>query len=154
VLIDPASPTRAGLEAGWTSLGHRVDQLEHLGVIVPADPVGNDCTAEIASILPAFNADPMRPLTTDLGGTRCSTEARQRTLTALGSYDQRAVLTRITAPVLILHGRMDPYGDTPSEWVDNLRAPHEVIYLDDCGHRPMHECPAAIFPAIMGYATR
>lgn len=154
VLIDPASPTRRGLDAGWASLGHRVDQLAHLGVIHPVAAAGDDCTPEIASVLPAFNADPSRPLTTDLGGTTCSIGARVRTWAALGDYDLRATLTRITAPVLLLHGRQDPYGDTPSQWVVNLRAPHEVVYLDDCGHRPMHECPDAMMPPLLGYATR
>lgn len=154
VLIDPASPTKRGLDAGWTSLGHRIDQLTHLGVLHPVEPVGDDCTAQIASLLPAFNADPFRSLTTDLGTTSCSTGARVRTWAALGDYDLRATLTRITAPVLVLDGRLDPYGDTPAEWVPNLRAPHEVVYLDDCGHRPMHECPEAMFPPLLGYATR
>ncbi len=154
VLIDPASPTKRGLDAGWESLGHRIDQLQHLGVIHPVEAVGDDCTAMIASLLPAFNADPLRPLTTDLGSTTCSTGARVRTWAALGDYDLRATLTRITAPVLILDGRMDPYGDTPAEWVPSLRAPHEVVYLDNCGHRPMHECPDTMFPPLLGYATR
>jgi pimeloyl-ACP methyl ester carboxylesterase len=58
------------------------------------------------------------------------------------SFDIRADCTRITAPVLALQGRDDPYGTLAQiEQIDVPAGRIERVELADCGHSPHRDAP-------------
>jgi proline iminopeptidase len=66
---------------------------------------------------------------------------------SLADYDIRPQLSNIHCPALVVHGRQDPVPLASSEDVArDLGA--ELVAIDDCGHVPYVEQPAALFTAV------
>ncbi len=73
---------------------------------------------------------------------------------AFRSFDIRAELTGISAPLLAIQGETDPYG-TMTQIDDIARAvPHaQLLKLPDCGHSPHRDQPAAIAKAVQAFMS-
>jgi proline iminopeptidase len=68
---------------------------------------------------------------------------------SLGDFDLAADgrLASIRLPTLIVHGRQDPIPLQSSEQAAKIMGA-KLVTLDDCGHVPYVEQPAALFGAI------
>jgi pimeloyl-ACP methyl ester carboxylesterase len=71
---------------------------------------------------------------------------------AFRSFDIRAELKGIRAPVLAIQGEADPYG-TMAQIDDIARAvPHaQLLKLPDCGHSPHRDQPEALAQAVQAF---
>ena len=88
----------------------------------------------------------------DLTPFRVNARVQQSVWDSLGDFDLEAdgTVAAIRAPSLVLHGRQDPIPLESSEAVARgMKAP--LVVLDDCGHVPYVEQPAALFGAIDGF---
>lgn len=94
-----------------------------------------------------YFADPRRAR--DLTPFRVMARVQQSVWESLGDYDLAAdgSLERITVPALIVHGRQDPIPLASSEECARIMRARLVV-LEDCGHVPYVEQPAALFRAI------
>ena len=98
----------------------------------------------------AYFADPRRAI--DLTPFRVVGRIQQSVWESLGDFDIVAKLTRSTAPVLIVHGRDDPIPVASStQAAERLGA--TLVVLDDCGHVPYVEQPAALFTALDAFLS-
>lgn len=74
---------------------------------------------------------------------------------AFAGWDITGLLPRIHCPVLVLQGREDEYGT--AEQVRRIEAgvsgPARSRLLDDCGHLPHRERPAAVLEAIEAFLS-
>jgi proline iminopeptidase len=78
---------------------------------------------------------------------RVTGRVQQSVWESLGAYDLRQALRAVDAPTLVVHGREDPIPVASSrDTADALGA--ELVVLEDCGHVPYVEQPAALFGAI------
>jgi proline iminopeptidase len=78
---------------------------------------------------------------------RVTGRVQQSVWESLGRYDCTTDLRAVDAATLVVHGRDDPIPvESSREIAEALRA--ELIVLDDCGHVPYVEQPAALFGAI------
>lgn len=85
----------------------------------------------------------------DLTPFRVTARVQQSVWDSLGDFDLIADgrLAGIRAPALVLHGRQDPIPFASSE--SAARAMNaELVALENCGHVPYVEQPAALFAAI------
>jgi len=67
------------------------------------------------------------------------------------NYDIHEKLSAITCPTLILHGETDP---TPVAALEDIRDRIEnakLVVLEECGHFPFIEAPAAFFREIKSF---
>lgn len=87
------------------------------------------------------------------GGT---TEARRNkmanvdrfTVSSLGNWDWRASLRRVSAPVLVIHGTLDPLPVTSARnWAASFPN-SRLLLVDGVGHFPYVEAPEQFFPAV------
>ena len=62
----------------------------------------------------------------------------------------------IAVPVLALQGRDDQYGTLAQIEVirERIRAPLEVVILDDCRHSPQFEQPGQTLAAVTDFVAR
>lgn len=78
---------------------------------------------------------------------RVTARVQQSVWESLGEFDLLAELAKVRTPTLILHGRQDPIPLASSEAA--ARAMNaELLIIEDCGHVPYVEQPAALFPPI------
>lgn len=95
-------------------------------------------------------------LATALTPFRVVGKTQQAIWESLGDFDLRDDLRRIDRavlpPVLVVHGREDPIPLESAESVSGLLQ-GELVVLDDCGHVPYVEQPAALFSAIENFLT-
>ena len=71
---------------------------------------------------------------------------------AFRSFDIRQDCRRISAPVLAIQGREDPYGTL--QQIEDIRPDHgriERLVLDHCGHAPQREQPQACLEHIASF---
>lgn len=64
-----------------------------------------------------------------------------------------AAAPRVTAPALIVMGRLDPDFTNPeaeAAWIAS-QFPAEVLMVDDCGHYPQSQQPEIVAPAIVAF---
>ena len=94
----------------------------------------------------AYFADPRKAH--DLTPFRVSGKVQQQVWDSLGSgFDILADLKPMGFPVLFVHGRDDPIPvESSIEGAKAMGA--ELVLLDDCGHVPYVEQPAALFEAL------
>jgi proline iminopeptidase len=85
----------------------------------------------------------------DLTPFRVMARAQQSVWDSLGDFDLAADgrLSSIRVPTLIVHGRQDPIPLASSEQAAKIMNA-KLIVLEDCGHVPYVEQPAALFSAI------
>ena len=140
VLTGSGPPTRAAIEAGQNSFTDRVRQLQDEGVIPRSLPT--DGTEQLATILPAYFADPSFPFQPgEAEYIENDDTTNQLSWKALGDYDLTAEIGRLSMPVLILWGKQDPFGLPMAYATRDAFTGTEVdfILLDQCGHF-WHEC--------------
>jgi len=72
------------------------------------------------------------------------------------SWNIAGVIDMIAVPVLALQGRDDQYGTQAQIEViqERIRAPLDVVILDDCRHSPQFEQPEKTLEAVAQFATR
>ena len=91
----------------------------------------------------------------DLTPFRVTARVQQSVWDSLGSFDLLADnrLAGFGVPTLVVHGRQDPIPLASSEAA--ARAMNaELVVLDDCGHVPYVEQPAALFSAIESFMRK
>ena len=162
VLIGPMPLRRSELDRSFTEIRsnrppEEAEQLLAARDAVRADPGNADaCRGFYALWFRPFFADPA-----DIAKTRgdfCagSPEALRNaglavgrhTMASLGDFDWRDSLSRVNAPVLVLHGSQDPIpASAAKEWVAAF-ANARLLLLEGVGHFPYVEAPEAFFPAV------
>jgi len=157
VLIDPAALTRDYRRQFETEFARRQqapevrrmrEELSASG-LRESDPARYRQRAFELSVAGYF-ADPGKAV--DLTPFRVVGRVMQSVWESLGDYDLTAPLRRVDFPVLIVHGRDDPIPVASSKKAaDSLGA--RLVVLDDCGHVPYVEQPAAFFAAVDDFLT-
>jgi proline iminopeptidase len=152
VVVNGAWPTRGELEAGWSRIHSRERALLTAGTITSVEVQGDDCTAWLEAFVPVLQADASRPV--GPRGSTCHRKTLLATWDAVGEYDIRPWLADLDVPTVLVHGEEDPYGDTAGAYAAAMkRREAEVVRIEGCGHRPMHECPAE-FDRVLADALR
>ena len=84
---------------------------------------------------------------------RVSARVQQSVWDSLGDFDLAAdgTLASIRVPTLIVHGRQDPIPLASSEAAANVMSDARLVVLDNCGHVPYVEQPAALFSAVEAF---
>ncbi|MFL5561759.1 MAG: alpha/beta fold hydrolase [Gemmatimonadaceae bacterium] len=155
VLIDPAPLTRQYRERFEAEFARRQngeeirtmrDELAASGMR-ERDPDGYKQRAFELSVAGYF-ADPRRAR--DLTPFRVIGRVQQSVWESLADFDVASELRGLRLPALFVHGRQDPIPLASSE--DGSRAmAAPLVVLEDCGHVPYVEQPAALFAAIGGF---
>lgn len=151
-LLDPAPVTRAWRDRFEAEFAARMrspavaalrDELSASG-LRERDPAAYRQRAFELSVAGYF-ADPARAH--DLTPFRVTGRVMESIWESLGDFDLRADLAAVRVPALVVHGRNDPIPLESSQGVaDALGA--ELAVLDDCGHVPYVEQPAALFATL------
>jgi proline iminopeptidase len=152
VLIDPAPVTRGyrtQFEAEFARRQSDPIVAARRAALQASDLRTRDPAAfrveSFALSVAGYFADPARAR--DLTPFRVMGRVQQSIWASLGDYDLRPLLAAIRCPTLVLHGRQDPVPLRSSEDVAaEMRA--KLVIIDDCGHVPYVEQPAAAFAAI------
>jgi proline iminopeptidase len=66
-------------------------------------------------------------------------------------YDWRAILPRISATTLVVHGTADLLPPRLAEEIARLIPRSKLLFIDGAGHMPFWEQPAAFFHAVRGF---
>lgn len=143
MLVGSMPPANDLVEAG---VKHRDEVISRRieEKIIPADeppPNGDDCSAGLALVAPAYFANPRDPSIRTLRAG-CSIAASAAAALA-ESYDFRPSMTKLTMPVMVMTGAQDPFG---LEWADALVAGFTAtrarrVIIPACGHFPWLEAP-------------
>jgi pimeloyl-ACP methyl ester carboxylesterase len=73
----------------------------------------------------------------------------QQNATLLGRHDRRGNLAGINCPTLLIWGREDDFAEIAHGSLMASRMPQaNLVVLDDCGHLPPIEQPAAVTDAV------
>jgi proline iminopeptidase len=152
VLIDPAPVTRAYRDQFEVDFARRQSDpgiLAKRAALQASDLRVKDPVAfreqSFALSVAGYFADPSRAR--DLTPFRVMGRTQQSVNASLGDFDVRPLLPAVRCPTLIIHGRQDPVPLASSE--DAAAAlGAELVVIDDCGHVPYVEQPAAAFAAI------
>ena len=89
----------------------------------------------------------------DLTPFRVTGRVQQSVWESLGEFDLTPALSTLRIPTLVVHGRQDPIPLASADAAASaLHA--EKVWLDDCGHVPYVEQPAALFAAVEGFLDR
>lgn len=83
----------------------------------------------------------------DLTPFRVMGRVQQSVWQSLENYDVRPALAQIRCPAIVVHGRQDPVPLASSDDVARALGA-EFVVIDDCGHVPFVEQPAALFAAL------
>lgn len=155
VLIDPAPLTRQYRERFEAEFARRQngdeiramrDELAASG-LRERDPAAYRQRAFELSVAGYF-ADPRRAR--DLTPFRVTGRVQQSVWESLADFDVVAQLRGIHLPALFVHGRQDPIPfESSEEGARALGAP--LVMLEDCGHVPYVEQPAALFAEIEAF---
>ena len=152
VLIDPAPLNRARREQFEAEFSARMrgpavtglrDELAASG-LKERDPAAYKQRAFELSVAGYF-ADPARAH--DLTPFRVIGRVQASTWASLGDFDLTPSLDRVHVPALVVHGRQDPIPLASSEAAARALGA-EFVVLEECGHVPYVEQPAALFAAL------
>ena len=83
----------------------------------------------------------------DLTPFRVMERVQRSVWASLGDYDLTAPLERVKVPSLVVHGRQDPI-PIASSLAAARALGAEFVVLEECGHVPYVEQPAALFAAL------
>jgi len=150
VLIDPAPITRqyraefeANMAARQQAVAGERTALQQSGLVARDSDAYRQRAFELS--VAGYFANPARAH--DLTPFRVMGRVQQSVWESLADYDIRPQLSNIHCPALVVHGRQDPVPLASSEDVAwDLGA--ELVVIDDCGHVPYVEQPAALFTAV------
>lgn len=98
-----------------------------------------------------YFADPHRAAS--LTPFRVTGRVQQSIWESLGDFDLRDALRAVRTRVLVVHGRQDPIPLVSAEAAAEALG-GEIVVLDDCGHVPYVEQPAALFNSIESFLTK
>jgi proline iminopeptidase len=98
-----------------------------------------------------YFADPARAR--DLTPFRVTGRVQQSVWESLGEFDLLPALAGVRIPALVVHGRQDPIPLASAEAAATALGA-EKVWLDDCGHVPYVEQPAALFAAVEAFLDR
>jgi pimeloyl-ACP methyl ester carboxylesterase len=87
----------------------------------------------------------------DLTPFRVTARVQQSVWESLGDFDLLPHLGRIACPTLIVHGRQDPIPLASSEAAAAAIPGARLVVLEECGHVPYVEQPAALFDAVLPF---
>jgi proline iminopeptidase len=90
----------------------------------------------------------------DLTPFRVTGRVQQSVWESLGEYDLRPHLATLDVPTMVVHGREDPIPLASSEALAAGIPGAALVVLDDCGHVPYVEQPAALFAALDPWLAR
>lgn len=154
LLIDPAPVTRAFRAAFEAEFARRQSSDAIAGArarlaesdLRERDPEAYNRRAFELSVAGYF-ADPARAH--DLTPFRVVGRVQQSVWASLGDYDltEPGQLDTVRNPAVVIHGRQDPIPLASSEAVARALGA-ELVAIDDCGHVPYVEQPAALFGAV------
>lgn len=153
-LIDPAPITRAHRATFEAAMAERAQApaVQTLRAELAAsglrerDPAAyQQRTFELA--VAGYFHDPARAR--DLTPFRVTGRVQQEVWASLGDYDLRPALAVVHVPTLVVHGREDPIPLASSEALVAALPDARLVVLDDCGHVPYVEQPAALFDAVL-----
>jgi len=155
VLLDPAPASRAfrarfEAEFARRQAGPEVQALRaalEASGLRDHDPAAyRQRTFELS--VAGYFADPARAR--DLTPFRVTGRVQQSTWESLGDFDLLPALRTLRVPTLVVHGRQDPIPlESAAAIADALGA--ERCWLDDCGHVPYVEQPAALRAAVSAF---
>jgi proline iminopeptidase len=152
VLIDPAPstrPYRTQFEAEFARRQSDPATLAKRAALQASDLRVRDPAAfreqSFALSVAGYFADPARAR--NLTPFRVTGRVQQSVWESLGDYDIPSRLGAVHCPTLVIHGRQDPVPLASSEDVARALGA-KLVVLDDCGHVPYVEQPAATFAAI------
>lgn len=153
VLIDPApatGPLRDQFEAelAWRQRSPDVERLRRdldASGLRQRDPAAFRRRAFEISVAGYF-AQPERAR--ELTPFRVIARVQQSVWASLAGVDLSGALPRVRAPTLVIHGREDPIPLESSRRIATALPRARLVVLDDCGHVPYVEAPAALFTAI------
>lgn len=150
ILIGSGPPSREDAQAGQTRLGQRIARLQEQGIISQSLPMDGEHLMK--AILPAYFSDPKFKIPEELKETAFSETAYQQTLAAIGNWDFKEEVAKLTHPVLMLWGENDPFGMSMAETTKNAlsNAQVEFVVLKGCGHY-WQECPDEFFHHIRSF---
>lgn len=152
VLIDPAPLNRTWREQFEAEFAARMrgpvvtalrDELAASG-LKERDPGAYKQRAFELSVAGYF-AHPERA--NDLTPFRVTGRVQASTWASLGDFDLTPSLDRVHVPALVVHGRQDPIPLASSEAAARALGA-EFVVLEECGHVPYVEQPAALFAAL------
>ena len=95
-----------------------------------------------------YFADPRRAR--DLTPFRVTGRVQQSIWRSLGNYDLLPRLRQLQLQAFVIHGRQDPIPLASSQAVARALGTGCVV-LEDCGHVPYVEQPAALFPPLLDF---
>ena len=152
VLLDPAPASRAFRARFEAEFARRQSGPEVQALRTALDASGwrdhdpaayRQRTFELS--VAGYFADPGRAR--DLTPFRVTGRVQQSTWESLGDFDLLPALRSLRVPTLVVHGRQDPIPlESAAAIADALGAEH--CWLDDCGHVPYVEQPAALQAAV------
>jgi proline iminopeptidase len=157
VLIDPAPITKQFRRQFEDEFARRQrapaiqrmrDELNASG-LRESDPAAFRQRAFEQSVAGYF-ADPRRA--TDLTPFRVVGRVQQSVWESLAGFDPSSKLRKADFPMLLVHGRDDPIPLASSTQAAELLGA-KLVVLDDCGHVPYVEQPAALFAAVDGFLS-
>lgn len=150
ILMGSGPPSREAVQAGQARLGQRIARLQEQGIIAQSLPVNTKHLIE--AILPAYYSDPEFKIPKELKETAFNETAYQQTLAAIGNWDFKEEVAKLTHPVLMLWGENDPFGLPMAEATRNAlsNAQVEFVVLKGCGHY-WQECPDEFFSHIRAF---
>ena len=152
VLLDPAPLTRQWREQFEAEFSARMrgpavtrlrEELTTSG-LKERDPAAYRQRAFELSVAGYF-AHPERA--NDLTPFRVMGKVQQSVWASLGDYDLTAQLALVQVPALVVHGRQDPI-PLASSGAAARALGAEFVVLEECGHVPYVEQPAALFAAL------
>ena len=152
VLLDPAPLTRQWREQFEAEFSARMrgpavtrlrEELATSG-LKERDPAAYRQRAFELSVAGYF-AHPERA--NDLTPFRVMGKVQQSVWASLGDYDLTAQLALVQVPALVVHGRQDPI-PLASSGAAARALGAEFVVLEECGHVPYVEQPAALFAAL------
>lgn len=155
VLLDPAPVSRAFRDAFEREFASRQagpavtalrDALAASGLKASDPAAHRQRTFEVS--VAGYFADPSRAR--DLTPFRVTGRVQQSVWESLGAYDLTPALRDLRVPSLVVHGRQDPIPLASAEAVARALGAR-TAWLDDCGHVPYVEQPAALFAAVRGF---
>ena len=152
VLLDPAPLTRQWREQFEAEFSARMrgpavtrlrEELATSG-LKERDPAAYRQRAFELSVAGYF-AHPERA--NELTPFRVMGKVQQSVWASLGDYDLTTSLALVKTPALVVHGRQDPIPLASSEAAARALGA-EFVVLEECGHVPYVEQPAALFAAL------
>ena len=157
VLIDPAPITKQFRRQFEDEFARRQrapeiqrmrDELNASGLRESDPPAYRQRAFELS--VAGYFADPRRA--TDLTPFRVVGRVQQSVWESLEGFDLSSKLRKSEFPALIVHGRDDPIPLASSTQAAELLNA-KLVVLDDCGHVPYVEQPAALFAAVDGFLS-